>query len=381
MNFVAKAKQQIREELKNRTLRIQFQNEANGVHDYLNKYPQSQLTAVQKKEIDDFWRPYGINVKDYSWYQWYYGKTGIVDPRFLPQEYYLHLILPYYNRQEFIQAYKDKNMFDLILPSSDLPKTIFKRKNGALFDRKGEFISCDLYDKRIIKLILEYKEVVFKNATDTGRGINVKKYIIDGEETVRELLNNWSQVKDFVVQEVIQQHSFFAQFNTSSVNIMRINTWFNDGDVIVSTPVLRFGMPGQATDCCFVDGEEVVRMIGITLEGKLREKIVHLSGIDEELDIAFPNIVKQVPAWDKVVSMLQRNAKKLCHFKCIGWDVTVTKNEEPVVIEYNIFEPSSYASQITNGPMWGEHTEKMLEFLKNDDFRHQYVLKDILIKK
>jgi D-alanine-D-alanine ligase-like ATP-grasp enzyme len=48
----------------------------------------------------------------------------------------------------------------------------------------------------------------------------------------------------------------------------------------------------------------------------------------------------------------------MAHFKLIGWDMAVDENNEPVFIEYNTFPG---ANQLTNGPAFGDLTEKVLE--------------------
>lgn len=351
-----------------------YRKEIKLAHNRLENFPQPKLTSSEIKEINDFWQQFGIRFKDYSWFQLYYGMTGIHSPKFIPQELYFYSILPYYNNQRVRDAYKDKNAFDLILPTHFFPATIIKRIGGYFYDKNGNYITDNPNDKALIDFLLDEKEVVVKNAMDSGRGENVRKYSIQSTQDVIKILNTWT-VKDYIVQKVIKQHPFFAQFNESSVNIIRVNTWYHEGKVEISTPVLRFGMPGYSTDCCFIDGVEVVHLAGITEDGYLRDKIVDLRGEVTELSTYITSNNDRVPAWDKIKEMVTEGASKLKHFRLVGWDITVTEEGEPKVIEYNILAPSTYSSQATDGPMWGDYTEALLAFLKDKKNQDIYIPK------
>ena len=54
---------------------------------FLKNNPQPPLTISEKKEIDDFWAKYGVKYPDYSWFQMYYGVTGIHNPKFIPDPF------------------------------------------------------------------------------------------------------------------------------------------------------------------------------------------------------------------------------------------------------------------------------------------------------
>lgn len=340
-----------------------------GAVNHLQHMNQPSLSEMQKKGITDYWGKYGIRIRDYSQFQWYYGKTGIEDPRFIPQDIWKNVILPYYNRKEYEPVYKNKDLFDVFLPSCSFPKTIVKRVNGLFYDNSGETIS----EQQAVQKVADYSEVIVKNATDTGQGKNVSKYSIDSPEGAAKVLSDWQEKNDFLVQEVIQQHPFFSQFNESSVNIIRFNSLFLNDKVYVHTPVLRFGLPGYVTDCAHIDGEEIVRMVGIHDNGEIRNKAIHLNGDEESILDSVANPITKVPAFDKILSLIDKNARQMPYFKVIGWDITVDKDDNPIVVEFNIHMPSSYGSQITNGPMWGEDTSLVLSFLEDKDNQKKYI--------
>lgn len=346
----------------------------------LKSHPQPPLSDADIKKIDAYWEQYGIKFTDYSWYQLYYGATKIKDPRFMPKEIHCEIVLSYYNNKDFVAAYKDKNSFDVILPEKILPKTIIKKIAGDYYDKDGIYISPS-EEQKLIDILLDKKQVIVKNAVDTGRGLNVKKYSFDTAGDVLKMLKQWN-VDNYLIQEVISQHKFFSRFNESSVNIIRINTWYHDGIVDITTPVLRFGLPGYATDVCYINGEETVQMVGVTNDGYLRDRVASLDGTSKSIYDVIPDIdlAERVPSWDKLVNMVKENASRLKHFKIIGWDVTVTDEGEPVVIEYNISSPSPHAPQLTDGPFWGDLVDDAMAFLLDKNNQEKYVPKFLQVK-
>ena len=379
MNF-QKVKKSITKKLKDmhafRRMKKKAKKTLDSVHDSLKKNPQPELTNEEARQIDEYWSKFGIVIPDKCWFQWYYGVTGIKDPRFIPQELYFALTIPHYNYRPFVDAYKDKNIFSTLLPEKYFPKTVLKCVKDEFFDNSGNYIA---HGDDLARILLEQKEVIVKNAWDTGRGLNVKKYVINNKEDVQELLNTWKG-KCFIVQEAVKQHPFFAQFNESSVNIIRVNTWYDKGQVYISTPVLRFGLPGFFTDVCFVEGEETLRLVGITNDGYLKDEIVDYYGRKKDIGTLISDRSERVPAWDKIREILTECAKKLPYFRLIGWDVTVSETGEPVLFEYNISWPSSYGSQMVDGPMWGEQTDNLLAFLKDGKDEDIKKLKAINLK-
>lgn len=339
-------------------------------HMSLNKLPQPELSESEKRDIDAFWAKYGLKIKDYSWFRMYYGITGIKNPAFIPQEIQFYSLLPHYNFGTFIKAWRDKNVFDRLLPKAHFPKTIIKKCNGRYYDGEGNFVSA--HEKEKLKnLLFDAKQVIVKNTQITGLGKSVTKYTFNKLEDTEKLLNEWDN--NFLVQEVIHQHRFFAQFNDTSVNIMRLYTWFCDGEVHVLCPIIRFGLPGAVTDISFVDGEEVARFVGITPDGHLHKEVIGTNGEKQSVADFVKDVDEPVPFWDEIVQMIKNQALQLPYFNLVGWDVTVDESGKPVIIEYNINKPGSVFPQMAHGPFYGEYSEQALAFLKDKKNQKKYL--------
>ena len=160
------------------------------VHDYLSRYQMPLLKENEKKEIDEFWAQYGIKIHDYSWFRWYYGVTGIVDPRFIPQDIYSYIIWPFYDNEEFCLAWKDKNLFEKFCPNMPFPHNYIRRINGRYFDEKGNFLNTEEDVVSVLEKI--GGGVIVKDSWDSGEGRGVRKYILDSREKAEKLIREWN---------------------------------------------------------------------------------------------------------------------------------------------------------------------------------------------
>lgn len=343
-------------------------------HQYLHRNETPKLTKEQILEIDSYWKQYGIKFKDYSWFRWYGGVQNTFSPKYIPNDVYAYIIWPYYNNEEFCEAYKDKNFFERFMPDIPFPEAVLRRIHGRYYDAGSNFCDCLKDDKKIISLLLNAKEVIVKDAWDSGEGRGVKKYQIKTEQDARRLLEEWDS-DNFIVQKVVQQNACFAQFNESSVNVMRITSWYHDGKVEILAPTLRVGIKGKVTDICFIDGIEMANVIGITSDGYFKPYMVTQDGKKQEIARFAENADMRIPCWDEIIRLIKENHPKLGHFDLIGWDFTVTDENKVVCIEYNIRRPGTVFYQYVNGPFFGEYTEEVLSFLKDKKNQDKYIPK------
>ena len=176
-------------------------------------------------------------------------------------------------------------------------------------------------------------------------------------------------VHDFIVQECVHQHPVLDSFNETSANMLRVCSWRHGNTVDILFAAARVGIPGSVTDIAFVNGEERVRMIGITQDGYFKEKIVNQDGILEK------NISTRiaVPGWSKMVKIIKENHLKIDNFDIVGWDFTVDNCDNPICFEWNIQWPGTVLYQYVNGPLWGQFTDDMLSFLKDKRNQDNYI--------
>ena len=342
-------------------------------NDYCERYGVPDLSLDEKKHIMSFWGKYGIKLADYSYHRMFYNITGIHDPRFVPDYIAGHVVYPYYNDHAYEYTWRDKNMFDRLLPEVPFPKTIAKCiRNRFLINNIFCSRNCT---NMVIELIADAilssnnNTIIIKPARHSGFGRGVKKYDIHDRGDVEVAVAEWESVSDFIIQEYIVQHSVLSSFNQSSTNMIRICSWRHGNTVDVLYAAARIGVPGALTDISFVNGEERVNIIGISKTGEFNNKILNQDGI-KTADCAEE---QRVPAWDRIISIIKANHLKIDNFDIVGWDFTVNEDLEPICFEWNVQWPGTVLYQYANGPLFGEHTEELLDFLNKSTNRENYI--------
>lgn len=263
-----------------------------------------QLSNKDKKEINMYWKKYGVKFRDFSWFRKYYYVTGKKDPRFLPHPFLELIAYPYYNDLSKALVWADKNVFSRHLPCMKFPELIAQRVNFKIYD-----VDHHYYGKTISESVEEaiYKRVeercldsiIIKQTINTNAGRGVRKYHIASIEDVRAALAE-NDIQNFIIQEPIQQHDFFAQFNKNSVNIIRFNTWRKGENVIIFSPCIRFGMSNSITDVSYVDGKEIIMAAGISPKGIVGD--FYCTNLLEKKPLLLENRV--VPYWEEMCRLV-----------------------------------------------------------------------------
>lgn len=330
---------------------------------FLKEHPQPKLSKEEKNEIDYFWKQYGIKFPDYSWYEMYYGVTGIHDPRFIPHPVLITICYPYYNSMVHGPGWDDKNVYEKLTTSCEFPYSLCHCINGNFYDHEWRFYSKDdilqLSDKIIMDLGKD-TDFICKETCNTSFGKGVKKVEINSIGGISNFLNQYKS-KNFILQKRIAQHSFFNQFNPTSANIIRVISWRYEGIINILSASIRFGMKGSFTDVAFVNGKEIVNVVGIDNDGYVKDRFVSLDGNNSNP----PQIrEKKVPSWDKLLETVKKAHQDLLFFDFVAWDFMIDVKGDPICIEYNIHWPGSVLYQYAHGPLAGDYTNQFLDFLK-----------------
>lgn len=125
------------------------------------------------------------------------------------------------------------------------------------------------------KLLGDQEKVVVKQSVDAHGGISVQVFTRKngGFYNARNQLLTIDFLRDayrvnYVIQEYIYQHDYFAQFNPSSLNTLRVMTYRSvlDNEIHVISTMLRVGSFGSIVDNLKLGGYA----LGITESGHLR---------------------------------------------------------------------------------------------------------------
>ncbi len=351
-----------------------MQSHETTAREYCERHQVPALSAEEKRDIALYWAQYGIKICDFSWHAMYYHVTGIRDPRFVPDMVAGLVVYEYYNDSAYEDTWRDKNLFDRLLPGVPFPETYGKCIRDRFLTVDGTYLSRDergivSFAKAVWETMKGPGEVIVKNSRDSGFGRGVEMFSIASQEDCVSMLNQCAARKNFIIQKRIHQHDALRVFNASSTNMLRVCSWRHDGEVDILYGAVRAGIDGSITDVAFVDGVETVRLIGITQDGCFADKMLDQDGVCVK---ELPKGVK-VPAWDAIKRIIRENHLFADNFDIIGWDFTINEEGEPKCLEWNIQWPGTVFYQYTNGPLFGDKTEQVLAFLKDKKNQDNYI--------
>lgn len=320
-----------------------------GLKDFFKFKPKA--TKAQKKKIKEFWKKY--THKNRCFFQILYSYiNGEFSEKYIPYDLYVTKIDPYLNDEKFLAM--DNKCYYPMLFDCKLPKTLFMRMNGVFYDSEYKIIS----KSEAIEIVKENKQAIFKPATISGGGMGIKVWKADSLLSVEELLEGYDKLKDYVVQDVQAQHADIAKIHPSSLNTIRIMTLMIHGRIEILCGVLRMGANGGQVDN-FCGGGIAC---GLEQDGRLKKYGYPESGYRvTEHPQAGELSQYYVPAYDKAKEMVLRQAEKFPYFRLVAWDVAIDENGEPVLIEANFSKGGLTLAQYTNGPLFGEFTEEVLD--------------------
>ena len=317
--------------------------------------PKLKLNSSQKAEIDKIYKKYGYKYT-YDTHILAYSVTGKFDARILPEDMYRSNLELKLNNvdQKFVMS--DKNYFELYMPEVKFPEVIIRNIDGVFYDTDRNMITKEEAEK----LISEHEKVVLKPSVDNGFGKGVE-LIETGKINATERSG-----KDYLVQKLILQHPALSEFNESSVNVVRIVTMFIGGKVFPISAAFRFGGEGAFADNSVTKDGRGMTVVGIDNDGKLKENGYFSCGIlvkETAKGIGF--LGKEIPKFKEMIDIAIKQHSKFPTIRIVGWDFTVDRDENVVVVEYNIKYPGVLYYQWVNGPLFGDRTEEILDEIEN----------------
>lgn len=327
----------------------------------IHKTKVPSLSAGAKREILKRFAQYGFSNISLKWHQYYSGMHGSVHSDFVPENLFYGHIEPALNRVPLYPAWEDKASMEKFVDKSLTPNTLLKNCNGFYYI-KDEILSLE----EAIAYCSNLDQFVIKPSMGTWGGQSVRKIELEGSKDKKKLLNELFQEykKDFVIQEILTQSPELAKFNPTSINTMRVMSYLRPSGVVILSKLLRTGKEGSFTDNTSSGGVA----FGVDAEGKLTDfgidefgvKTKNLGDDDRFKDFVFPQN-------EKIVATIEKVHKQMPYFKLVSWDVMVNDKSEVKIIEFNTFGQGINLHQITNGPLFREYFDEIMEIAKSYD--------------
>ena len=304
-----------------------------------------------KNVVVPYWAKYGYKPAK-MWYQIFSDREKKVDPRYIPDDFYVGELVPYFSNSQFRRFGEDKCYHDVWLPDMKRPQTVCKNIAGVYYDPDMNPITGD----EAIALAMACRdEFLIKPSVDSGEG-RLIRFFNSGEvteEALREVFRNMGA--NFILQASVKQHPVLSRLNPSSLNTVRVITFFFENKVHLLSCILRVGAPNAKVDNVGAGGYACP----VNADGTLSSRAVNRKAewVEENsTGIKFAGI--QIPSFERVLEEVKKAHRRLAHFKLIGWDISVDVDGDPVFIEYNTCPGPN---QITCGPTFGDLTERVLE--------------------
>lgn len=320
------------------------------------------VTKVQKEEIMDYWKPF-LNDRlskrafDFRWFD-VYNRTNVFGfdlKHYIPDSYYYAIIDTFFSNARKSKSLDDKNLYDLYFPDAPMPRTIVHKANGIYLDEKYKMLS----EYEAVERCYDASKVIVKKSLESsgGHGVFVWDKNSADMDNLREVL---SRNQSMVVQDFVKQHEVLSSFNNTCVNTIRMVTLCFEGEIHLVTSVVIMGGKDAVTNHLHSGG----LVCGVLHDGQLRKTA--FDGKLNQYD-AHPNGIRfvdtKLPNYDKCVDLVKKLAPRFVETsKLISWDLTIDCEANPVLIETNLAWGGSV--QIAGGPVFGDLTDKVLEYVR-----------------
>ena len=203
--------------------------------------------------------------------------------------------------------------------------------------------------------------MIIKPSQESGLSRNVE--IIERKDDIDKVLDRFD--KNYIVQRVVEQCDELKLFSPCSVNIMRIITVIIDGKSQFMSARLRANTENTIADNRITPDGRGMFVIGINRDGTLKEAGRYSCGVIMHSlphDVAFSGF--HIPSFEKAVQTALKAHERIPMLRAVGWDITIDKNYEPLVMEYNLKGMGIYLYQLANGPLFGEYTQDIVKLLR-----------------
>lgn len=315
------------------------------------------ISAAQKAEIIEFWKPYRNVEKEIGWFEFYnfHCEDKSKLKYYIPDSIYFTEIDTFFTNARRCEELDDKNLYDLLFYDVNMPRTIVRKIDGFYLDKDYQVITLD----QAVDLCVNASNVISKESRLSCGGFGLKFF--DFSSCNVEEFKKWlSQKKNdnINIQEVVSQHESLNKIHRNSINTLRIISLMFDGEVHVLSALLRMGVDGAKVDNASSGG----LMCGIDEKGYLK-------------DIAFGNYgekVMQHPqgtvfnevkiiGLEKCYEVIRKVAGRMCSAsRLVSWDFAIGADGEPILIEVNLTYGGVNMHQMCNGPVFGDLTERVL---------------------
>jgi hypothetical protein len=302
---------------------------------------KGKMESRDKKLCDD----YAVEILGHKrfapWLYVYTAVAGRFKEGWVPENYYRSVVVP--KLQGRYGGVADLRGLNTVMLQSDAFPDLLAYANGIFFDTAHRFVSPDAVRDTLFK---HHERVVFKlDHSLQGSGIHFFTRESFSVEKIQQLGNG-------LFQSVVQPHRLLAKFANHSVATLRITTVYKDsGDVSVRGCHLRMG----SGDETHVQGGSI--KVPVDLESGAFSDVGYTA---EWLETRLHPTSHEtfagnvIPAFKACVRTVTELHQKAPYTRCVGWDVTVDREENVRLLEWNAEHNGIKFGEATQGPCFAD---------------------------
>lgn len=329
-------------------------------------FAQPSASAVKKYKA--FWKGYSLNART-AWLRIYCNISGIWDHRYVPETIYYNRLEPCLNNKAFSKGHTDKNIYNLFLDDFDLPPTLISNIDGVFYDTEYKPVN----QEQIFSYLENESRFIVKPAVDSGGGRKVTIWDKHNERFISNEGNILSHdylvsvyKENYIIQKVIEQHSFYSHFNPASVNTIRVLTYrsVKDETIKILHCVLRVGKAGSITDNQASGGYAC----GLTESGELTGIAVDKMG-NRFKKVNDADLIPGtgVEGFERILQTSRNLASRFYYARLLGLDLCIDNSGNVRVLEVNNVNNEINFFQMLYGPLFGSYTEEVVTWCSVHD--------------
>lgn len=316
-------------------------------------YPKTKMPKDFAKEYRKYWSKWAKVSPKWGWY--YAERNGNKDVRYVPHNLYYTVIDQHFNSRKLGWGFNDKNYYSKTFSEIKQPRTVARNIGTIFTDECYRQITVD----DALEKILKFDEVICKPSQESGSGRNIEFWNCKEDvEKIKTFLRDCKN-EDYIIQQTLKQHEELNKIHASSINTVRICSILLSDGVHILSSCLRMGMNKSRVDNVTAGGISV----GINPDGTLQQ-FAYNYYTGEKTDTHPQGYVfkgNKVPFYEKAVELVEKAHPVIGHFRLVSWDIAIDNEGDAVLIEANMRKGGINLHQFSNGPLFGELTEKIMD--------------------
>lgn len=183
-----------------------------------------------------------------------------------------------------------------------------------------------------------------------------------------ELTLSWLEANygdDYLVEEMMYQSDFMANFCHTSINTIRMITLRvpKTNQIVCLNAVLRIGKNGSEVDNACQGGS----FVGIFDDGSLGKYVCDGIGRTSKVfnGIDFEKTTFIIPNYEQVKKFAINVHERVLHQDLVAMDIALKTNNEPTLIEINVGAFSSNLFQLTTRSTFNDYTDVVMNYCVN----------------